>query len=66
MGSSQIPEMYGLGTGRGRVSIMPRTITLSCGLLLAAFVMSHGAAAHPVHEIQVVAAKPGFTPRPLK
>ena len=44
------------------MSFMRRTIILWFGLMLAAVVVSHDAAAHPVHEVQVVASKPGFDP----
>jgi heme/copper-type cytochrome/quinol oxidase subunit 2 len=45
---------------------MPRTITLWFGLMLAAVVLSHDAAAHPVHEVQVMASKPGFDPSTIE
>jgi cytochrome c oxidase subunit 2 len=48
------------------MSFMPRTITLWFGLMLAAVVLSYDAAAHPVHEVQVMASKPGFDPSTIE
>jgi uncharacterized protein (DUF58 family) len=48
------------------MNLMSRTITLWFGLMLAAVVMSQDAAAHPVHEVQVMASKPGFDPSAIE
>jgi hypothetical protein len=46
------------------MSFMPRTITLWFGLMLAAVVLSHDAAARPVREVQVTVSKPVIAPPP--
>jgi hypothetical protein len=38
------------------MSLMPRTVTLWFGLMLAAVVLWHDAAANPVHEVLVAAS----------
>jgi heme/copper-type cytochrome/quinol oxidase subunit 2 len=46
------------------MSLVRRTITLWFGLMLAAVVLSHDAAARPVREVQVTVSKPVIAPPP--